>query len=267
MAARLLDDLTALVAKASAAILANPASTAARRTKDDRSPVTDADEASEAVILKGCAHIAPGIPVVSEEDMTRSAPPALRNSFILVDPLDGTREFIEGRDEFTVNLAIVTGRTPIAGIVAAPALGLLWRGVAGAHAERMRLYASGGAGEPETIRTRTWPGRDAVAAVSRSHYEADTDALLQRFGVTQRQSSGSSLKFCRVAEGAADIYPRLSPTCEWDIAAGHALVAAAGGAVTTPQVAPLVYGNAGGKFRVPGFIGWGDPAKVRASSP
>ncbi|MGC1467205.1 MAG: 3'(2'),5'-bisphosphate nucleotidase CysQ [Pseudolabrys sp.] len=266
MAARLLDDLTAIVVQASAVILANPASTAARRTKDDQSPVTAADEAAEAVILRGCVRAAPGIPVVSEEDMTRSAPPALGGSFILVDPLDGTREFIAGRDEFTVNLAIVTGRTPIAGIVAAPALGLLWRGIVGAHAERLRLSAGGVTGETQTIRSRRWPGHDAIAAVSRSHYEAETDSLLQRFGVTQRQSSGSSLKFCRLAEGVADIYPRLSPTCEWDIAAGHALVVAAGGAVTTPQAEPLVYGNAGGKFRVPGFIAWGDPAKIQPSS-
>ncbi|HET7848279.1 MAG TPA: 3'(2'),5'-bisphosphate nucleotidase CysQ [Pseudolabrys sp.] len=263
-AAKLLDDLTAIVARAAAVILVNPATTVARRTKDDQSPVTAADEASEAVILEECAHVLAGIPIVSEERMTRSAPPPLGRSFVLVDPLDGTREFLQGNGEFTVNLAIVTAGAPIAGIIAAPALGLLWRGIVGARAERLRLAADGTAGEASQIRTRRWPGADAVAAVSRSHYEASTDSFLQRFAVTKRESVGSSLKFCRLAEGNVDVYPRLSPTCEWDIAAGHALVLAAGGAMTTPQATPLAYGTS--KFLVPGFVAWGDPTQVRKAA-
>ncbi len=261
-AAKLLDDLTTIVAQASAVILANPAATVARRTKDDRSPVTAADEASEAIILEGCARVLGDVPAVSEERTTRSTTPMLGKSFILVDPLDGTREFLEGRDEFTVNLAIVNGGTPIAGIIAAPALGLLWRGIVGARAERLRLHAGGTAGDVDSIHTRRWPGTDAIATVSRSHFDVETNCFLQSFAVTKRQSIGSSLKFCRLAEGVADIYPRLSPTCEWDIAAGHALILAAGGAMTTPQATPLVYGTS--KFLVPGFVAWGDPTQARA---
>ncbi|HEX5509609.1 MAG TPA: inositol monophosphatase family protein, partial [Pseudolabrys sp.] len=163
VAAKLLDDLTAIVAQASAVVLSNPADAVARRTKADQSPVSAADEASEAVILEGCARAAANVPVVSEERISRSAPPLLRHSFILADPLDGTREFLQGRDEFTVNLAIVSGGIPIAGIVAAPALGLLWRGVVGTSAERFRMARDGALSGSETIRTRRWPGQDAIA--------------------------------------------------------------------------------------------------------
>ena len=260
MAADLLDDLTAIVAQASAVILANPYTD--HRLKDDQSPVTPADEAAEAAILEGVARVLPGVPIVSEEGAGHGAPPKADESFVLVDPLDGTRQFIEGLPEYTVNVAIVTRRTPIAGIVSAPAYGLLWRGVTGVRAERMRLGANG-VEKAEQIRTRRWPDKDAVASVSRSHYDPDTDALLKKLGPMQRDHSGSSIKFCRIAEGSADIYPRLAPTSEWDIAAGHAIVAAAGGTVVNPQGAPLLYGGKNGKFLVPGFIAWGDSAKAK----
>ena len=264
IAAGLLDELTKIAGRASAAILANPAATVAHHAKEDGSPVTAADEASEAVIHEGCQRILGDVPVVSEEQAARPAALALRRSFILVDPLDGTREFLQGRDEFTVNLAIVNGGTPIAGIIAAPARRWLWRGIVGVCAERLRLHADGTADESSPIRTRTWPGPDAIAAVSRSHFDRKTDSLLQRLGVVKRLSAGSSLKFCCLAEGTADIYPRLSPTCEWDIAAGHAILTAAGGVMTSAQRTPIVYGNSEKHFRVPDFIAWGDPAQTRA---
>ncbi len=248
--ARLLDELTALVSQAAAAVMAKPPATLARRNKSDRSPVTEADEASEGILLEGLARLLPGLPVVSEEAGGVAAP-----DFVLVDPLDGTRELLAGRDEFTINVAIIADRLPLLGIVCAPALALLWRGRVGNGAERLALARGTGR---SAIHTRRRPGGGLIAAVSRSHLDAATDAFVARLPKTTRLVCGSALKFCRVAEGAADLYPRLSPTSEWDVAAGHALLAAAGGTVTTPDGAPLTYGRPG--FRVPAFIAWGDPA-------
>ena len=261
-AAKLMDQLTAIVAHASALILkVSPAS--GHKLKADQSPVTAADEASEAEILKGLARLLPGVPVISEEMSGRVAPPKLDGSFILVDPLDGTREFIAGRDEYTVNVAIVTGGTPIAGIVSAPKQHKVWRGIVGRGAERLRMLADG-ADQPQAIRTRRWPAAQGVAVVSRSHLDPATEAFVAKLGPVARNESGSAIKFCRVAEGAADVYPRFGPTCEWDVAAGHAVVTAAGGIVTDHGGAPLKFGDAAGKFRVPAFIAWGDPDKAKS---
>jgi 3'(2'), 5'-bisphosphate nucleotidase len=262
-AAQLLDDLTVIVARACAEIAAVSPSTVVRRMKADSSPVTIADEASEAIILGGVARILPAVPVVSEESTGAKQNP-IEGSFLIVDPLDGTREFLAGRDEFTVNLAIVTRGVPIAGIIAAPKRGKVWRGVVGMKAERL-LLSKKGADQPQTIRTRDWPASGAVAAVSRSHFDADTAAFLVSLGAPARQASGSAIKFCQVAEGGADVYPRLAPTCEWDVAAGHAVVVAAGGVVTNPQGQPLMYGRAADNFRLPAFIAWGDPNKATAA--
>ena len=220
--------------------------------------MTDADEAAEALILRGLATLMPGVPVVSEEQA--GGVPAARGEplFVLVDPLDGTREFIAGSTEFTVNLAIVADGVPVVGLVAAPALGLLWRGLATRGAQRMAC------GEPEgavPISTRAWPAERALALVSRSHLDAASTALLDRFEPLGRAPCGSSLKFCRLAEGAADIYPRLAATSEWDIAAGHALLTAAGGSVSAPDGGPLHYGTAP-DLRVAGFIACGDPVAM-----
>jgi 3'(2'), 5'-bisphosphate nucleotidase len=179
----------------------------------------------------------------------------------MVDPLDGTKEFLAGRDEFTVNLAIVTGRTPIAGIIAAPKRGLLWRGIVGRGTERLRLLADG-ADKPQAVRTRRWPAQDGVVVVSRSHLDSATEAFVTRLGPVTREPSGSAIKFCLVAEGSADVYPRLATTCEWDVAAGHALIAAAGGTVTDAQGKHLTFGHVERDFRIPAFIAWGDPAKA-----
>lgn len=260
-AGRLLPELTALVARASALIVKLSAGGITHRLKDDRSPVTAADEASEVMILQGLARVLPGVPVVSEESAGRSPPGRLGRSFAVVDPLDGTKEFLAGSDEFTVNLAIITDGVPIAGIIAAPKRGLLWRGIIGHGAERLRLTADGAA-EPQPIRTRRWPAQGAVAVMSRSHLDPATQAFIARLGALTPQPSGSALKFCLIAEGTADVYPRLATTCEWDVAAGHALVTAAGGLVTDPPGAALPFGRAAENFRVPAFIAWGDADKA-----
>lgn len=250
-------ELTALVARAATAILAISPADIATRLKADRTPVTAADEAADRVIAQGLARLLPGLAIVSEESRDRAAAgPA--ETFALVDPLDGTKEFVAGRGEYTVNLAIVDAGAPIAGFIAVPALGLIYRGVVGSGAERLGLDP---ASTPVAIRCRRAPAQGLVAAVSRSHLDADSEAFLARLPVSGRIVCGSALKLCRIAEGVADIYPRLAPTSEWDIAAGHAIVVSAGGIVTTPSGAPLRYGRAAQDFKIPGFVAWGDPTR------
>ena len=247
---------TALAVQAAAAILQFDCRNVASRQKADRSMVTAADEAAEAVILPGLATLH-GVPVVSEESVRE----AHAGDYLLVDPLDGTAEFLAGRDEYTVNIALVRSGAPAIGVIAAPALGLLWRGAAG-KAERLRVSGSGEILDRAAIRTRAWPAQ-RVATISRSHYEAASAEFLQRFAPVTTLVCGSALKFCRLAEGAADIYPRLAPTSEWDVAAGHALIVAAGGDMTAPDGSALIYGR-GESHRVPGFVAWGDPAAAKA---
>jgi 3'(2'), 5'-bisphosphate nucleotidase len=264
---RLLDELTAIVSAAAAAVVAARAGSLETRTKADLTPVTAADHAAEAVILEALARLLPGMCVVSEEAVGRALPDRIPDSFVLVDPLDGTRELIAGRDEFTINLAIVDGERPRLGIVAAPAQGLLWRGIEGRGAERLRLSPGAPANAAQArsiIRTRSAPRAGLIAAVSHSHLDPQTEALLARLPIADRHACGSAVKFCQIAEGSADVYPRLSPTCEWDVAAGHAVLVAAGGVVTTPEGAPLSYGRIAENFRIPAFVAWGDPeAAVR----
>jgi len=266
-AERLIDDLCSIAARASAATLAVPFSAIERRTKNDLSPVTAADEAAEAVILEGLERLCPGIPVVAEESVAKGRiPGALDSSFFCVDPLDGTKEFLAGRDEFTVNIALITQGKAIAGVIAAPAQGLLWRGVAGSGAQRLRLKLSGGTAEvyePRAITARQAPARLTVAT-SRTHLDDVTEAFISRLPVGKRYMCGSSVKFCHLAEGEADIYPRFSPTSEWDIAAGCAILAAAGGAVENTAGGALQFGNSASKFRVPGFVAVGDPGRLPA---
>lgn len=263
-AARQLDDLTAVIAHACAQISAISPAAVVQRTKPDASPVTSADEASEGALLHGLARVLRGVPVISEETPQAGKNFDPRDSFVVIDPLDGTREFLAGTDEFTVNLAIITHGAPIAGIIAAPKRGQIWRGVVGVKAERLRLMPDGG-DRAQTIQTRSWPDGGAVAAVSRSHMDASTDSLLVALGPVTRIPSGSAIKFCQVAEGTVDIYPRLATTCEWDVGAGHALVVAAGGIVTGPRGAALAYGRVKENFRVPAFIAWGDARKAAAA--
>ena len=268
----LIEHLTTVVSRAAAAILAARANTLDTRIKADQSPVTAADDASEAIILEGVAKLLPGVPIISEEASARTAIGSVGSDFVLVDPVDGTRELVAGRDEFTVNLGVVRDGRPALGIVAAPALALVWRTAPDGGAQRFRLTpgeTAGAAAEMTTIHTRPMPKTGIVAAVSRSHFDAATDAFLARlgtqFGDVTRLASGSAIKLCRVAEGSADVYPRLAPTHQWDVAAGHAILAAAGGTVTRPDRSPLSYRPGVDGLRVPGFIAWGDPAAVDAA--
>jgi 3'(2'), 5'-bisphosphate nucleotidase len=261
-AADLFDKLTALVSHAGAAILAVPRDDLASRLKTDNSPVTRADEAAEALIVAGLSRLLPDIAIVSEESADRPCS-LTAASFALVDPLDGTKEFIAGRGEYTVNVALVTHGAPLLGIVAAPALGLIWRGIVGRGAERLSLRPGAppeDATECVAIHPRPCPARGATATVSRSHFDPRSQAFLARLPEVEEIVCGSAVKFCRLAEGAADVYPRFAPTMEWDDAAGHAVLAAAGGLVTQPDGSRLTYGHAENGFRVPGFIAWGDPA-------
>jgi 3'(2'), 5'-bisphosphate nucleotidase len=261
-AAALMDALTELVAKAGAAVLSVNRGHMTIGGKIDGSPVTEADLASDRVIAEGLAQLCSDIPVLSEERAHLATPP-YSGSLFVIDPLDGTKEFIAGRNEYTVNLAIVTDGVPLLGIVGAPALGLIWRGLVGRGAQRVAVTPDGGeSGTAKPIATRPLPppGSQWVAAVSRSHADHRSDAFIERRPGAVREPLGSAVKFCRVAEGGADIYPRLAPTGEWDVAAGHALVTAAGGKVTDELGAPLRFGEAREGFLVSEFIAWGDPS-------
>ncbi len=259
----LMDALTDLASQAAKAIMHVREAGSAVRAKGDSSPVTDADEAAEAIILDGLARVLPGVTVVSEEAASRNALPQLSDCFILVDPLDGTREFIAGRDEFTVNIAIVHKSRPLSGVVGAPALGAIWRGAAGMGAERLTLQPGAVSREAANrAALRTQPHQDGPwrAMVSRSHPDPEIRQWLSRFPHLERMDCGSSVKFCRIAEGRADVYPRLGPTSEWDIAAGDAVLTAAGGIVVSRDGTPVLYGQTARGLKVPCFFAWGHPA-------
>ncbi|WP_315725036.1 MULTISPECIES: 3'(2'),5'-bisphosphate nucleotidase CysQ [unclassified Bradyrhizobium] len=262
-AATLMTPLTELVVEAAHAILAVNRRAMAVSDKSDGSPVTEADLAADRVIAEGLARLAPDIPALSEERVASCSAP-FKGSFFLIDPLDGTKEFVAGRGEFTVNLALVSDASPLLGIVCAPAIGLIWRGLVGRGAERLS-FTEAGLSEAVPIHTRPMPepGAPWVAAVSRSHGDARSEAFISSRPGAERLALGSAVKFGRLAEGLADIYPRLGPTSEWDVAAGHAVVVAAGGTVTSEAGVPLRYGERGDSFIVPSFIAWGDPAAVR----
>jgi len=259
-AAQLIEPLTELVIRAGAAILAVNRDVMKIDGKQDGSPVTEADLAADRIICEGLARIAPDILSLSEERVHLASPP-YRGSFFLIDPLDGTKEFVAGRNEFTVNLALVSGGKPLLGLVGAPALGLVWRGLVGRGAERLTLAGSA-IKAIEPIRTRPCPppGAPWTVAVSRSHGDPKTEGFIANRPGAVRAVLGSAVKFGRVAEGAVDIYPRLAPTSEWDIAAGHAIVTAAGGKVTGAYGEPVWFGEGDPSFIVPAFIVWGDPA-------
>ena len=178
-------------------------------------------------------------------------------SFFLVDPLDGTREFIAGRSEYTINIGLICEGAPILGVIAAPALGLIWRGIVGRGAERLE-FSERETSPPQAIRARSRPEQGLRVMVSRSHLDPQTQAYLNGLRGAQSVPCGSSVKFCRLAEGTADLYPRFAPTRDWDVAAGHAILAAAGGRIVTPDGAALTYGSP--PLRIPAFLAAGDPA-------
>ncbi len=243
----LLPDLTDCARRAGDAIMAIYAQKdKGAELKGDGSPVTLADTAAEAVILPVLARLTPDIPVVSEENAASHslAPP---KRFWLVDPLDGTKEFIRSEKDgaFTVNIALVEDGQPSLGVVFAPALDRMFTGCLGQGAEE----------DGQAIRIRGLPASGAVAVASKSHRDATTNAWLERHGISETVSIGSSLKFCLLAAGEADVYPRFAPTMEWDTAAGHAVLAAAGGHVTTTDArAPFGYGKP--DYFNEGFIAW-----------
>jgi 3'(2'), 5'-bisphosphate nucleotidase len=258
--AALLPHLVAIAARAGQAIVEIRERPHQVVAKGDGSPLTEADLAAEAIIAAGLKQVAAGIPVVSEEDAARVAPPQ-DATFILVDPLDGTKEFLGPSGEFTVNIALVAAGRPVCGVVYAPALGRIWRGIVGHGAEAAELAtgADPAAAAWRPIRARPRPAADLVAVASRSHIDPQTEAFLAGLPIGDRRSIGSSLKFCLVAEGTADVYPRLAPTMEWDTAAGQAVLEAAGGRVTTPEGAPFLYNKAEAGFRNGPFVAWGAP--------
>ena len=205
--------------------------------KRDSSPVTEADRAAELVILATLARAAPGVPVIAEEEVAAGRIPAHDDIYFLVDPLDGTKEFVRGGDDYTVNIGLIERGTPRLGVVYAPATGRLHGGCIGEGA-----WLDEGRGR-RTIRTRP-RGEKLTAVASKSHLnQATIDYLEAAAGACGYVSVGSSLKFCIVAEGEADIYPRASPTSEWDTAAGHAVLLAAGGLVDGPDGSALRYGK------------------------
>jgi len=222
------------------------------RDKADKSPVTDADHAAEAVIVAGLRALTPDVPVVAEEEMAAGRVPVIEagGPFWLVDPLDGTKEFIKRNGEFTVNIALIERDRPTLGIVLAPASDTLWRGAAGLGADKSE---HGAAFRP--IATRQPPAEGLTCCASRSHaIYSDLDLWFRNQGLTvaDRIQTGSSLKFCLIAEGKADIYPRFGPTNEWDTAAGQGVLEAAGGEVVTTDGHPLRYAKPG--FSNPHFI-------------
>ena len=222
-----------------------------QRTKADSSPVTAADEAAEELILRRLGETVPAIPVIAEESVAAGRIPKIDGTFFLVDPLDGTKEYISRNGEFTVNIALVEHGVPVAGVVFAPAIGRMFWGADGEAFEQAK-------GTTRRIRTREVPPSGMTAVASRSHRDPETDAFLSRHKVDNIVAAGSSLKFCVIAAGEADIYPRMAPTMEWDTAAGHAVLRAAGGRVTlTDSATELRYGNHSAGFRNPHFIAWG----------
>jgi 3'(2'), 5'-bisphosphate nucleotidase len=228
--------------------------------KKDGSPVTHADVESEAIVSEGLANIYPDVPVVAEEAAAAGFVPQCGATFLLVDPLDGTREFLDRNGEFTVNIALIEHGAPVCGAVYAPALGLLWLGdVSEGIAESMVVAPAAPAlpGERQRHRLacRATPDGGMVALVSRSHLDPASEAFLGTLPVAERRVAGSSLKFCRIAAGEGDVYPRFAPTMEWDTAAGQAVLVAAGGAVTTPEGVAFRYGKP--DFRNGPFVAWG----------
>lgn len=219
--------------------------------KDDYSPVTDADYAADAVIVPALEALTPDIPVVSEERRF----PDIGRRFWLVDPLDGTKEFINDRPEFTVNIALVEDRKPVLGVLGVPTRGTVYAAAGPGTAIRVDKK-----GATSPIAGRDTPAAGIVLAISRSHAKKEEVAdLVRDMKIADRIITGSAIKFCYIAEGRADFYPRIGPTSEWDTAAGHALLDATGGSLTMLDGSPFLYGKTDKNFLNPGFIARGRP--------
>jgi 3'(2'), 5'-bisphosphate nucleotidase len=251
-------EVEGIAAAAGAAILDVYRTDFAVRAKADQSPVTNADEASEAIILKGLRRLTPSVPVVAEESLAREDAAKLSarfrdEQFWLVDPLDGTIEFVHRRGQFTVNIALIEQRRPVLGVVLAPVQGLAFVGVSGS-----RAWRRWGSMPSEPISARLAPRDGFDVLLSLSHRDLETDEWLKTVTVRRIEQTGSSIKFCRIAAGEADLYPRFGRTWEWDTAAGHAVLAAAGGSVRGIDGRDLLYGKP--EFVNPPFIARGRQA-------
>ncbi len=248
--------LLMLAQQAACAIMAIYGTDFSARSKDDHSPVTEADEKAEAIILAGLKSLWPHIPVIAEEAAAAGHIPEFSNQFFLVDPLDGTKEFVSRNGEFTVNIALIENGHPILGVVYAPAINVIYWGERNQGGAKAFLKPDDDLTKVEwqKLVPRPLPAEGATVLASRSHRDAATDAYLANLHVREIISAGSSLKFCNLAEGKADIYPRFGRTMEWDTAAGHAVLLAAGGKVTNTDGSPLLYGKRERGFDNPAFI-------------
>ncbi len=231
-------------------------------TKADATPVTIADHEAEEVLVEGLQQVAPGVPVIAEESAAAGRIPQITNAFFLVDPLDGTRAFIKRSPEFTVNIGLIEATRPVFGIIYAPALGLLFATLGPDEAVETHIAPDAEGVRLDDCRfnrlhTRAPDPKALVAFTSRSHAGQSTEAFLTRLPITETRKASSSLKFCLIARGEADLYARLGQTSEWDTAAGHAILAAAGGCVTTLEGAPLLYAKSTAGFANPHFVAWG----------
>lgn len=237
-------------------------------TKADTTPVTIADHEAEEILTEALHRTAPGIPVIAEEAVAAGHVPAVADRFFLVDPLDGTRAFIKGSPEFTVNIGLVVDGKPIFGIIYAPARDEFFATLGPHEAIEVKISPQSSAVSLaqfplQRLATRE-PDRQAlVAFASRSHAAQSTEEFLQQLPITEKRKASSSLKFCLIARGDADLYARLGQTSEWDTAAGHAILAAAGGCVTTLDGEPLKYGKREGGYANPHFIAWGREPLLR----
>jgi 3'(2'), 5'-bisphosphate nucleotidase len=231
--------------------------------KSDNSPVTAADQDAEDIILPGLAKLAPNIPVVSEEQASAGHIPKLDGSFFLVDPLDGTKEFLNRNGEFTVNIALIENGHPVAGVVYAPAKNRMFFGFGAGEAYELDISPSAARAfdlnDARRIKTRKPASDGFVVIASRTHRDTKTDEYLAAYNVKEFLAAGSSLKFCLLAAGEADLYPRHGRTMEWDTAAGHAVLASAGGSVCELDGTPLLYGKVERGLDNPFFVARGAP--------
>ncbi|MGD9656870.1 MAG: 3'(2'),5'-bisphosphate nucleotidase CysQ [Methylocystis sp.] len=231
------------------------------RLKSDKSPVTEADERVEAYLLRELEKSLPGVPFLAEESAARGGTLSAGDVFVLIDPIDGTREFLARSSDFTINVALAEQSAPRAGAVYAPAQGRVWfAGARGYEAEAVPGQSLPPPQDWRLLRARSRPQDGMVALISKSHLDEETKAFLSRQHIARSVPVGSSLKFCLLARGEADVYPRFGPTMEWDTAAGDAVLRAAGGATLDPQGAPLLYGKSAAGCRNGPFIAWADAA-------
>ena len=231
----------------------------AQRLKEDRSPVSEADERIEAFLASEFERALPGVPIIAEEAASRGDIATHGDAFLLIDPIDGTREFLARSPDFTVNIGLVSDHAPHVGAVFAPVQNLVW--FAGARGFRAEAKPGGTLPPPQDwrpLRTRAAPSNGLTALISKSHLDEATKSFLARGPVAERAPMGSSVKFCVLADGDADVYPRFGPTMEWDTAAGDAVLRAAGGVTLDPAGAPLRYGKSAEKYRNGPFIAWAD---------